>query len=559
MARSESHLLRTVIERVPLTVDGGRDNELSWRIVTSTNFVRLGVAIVLLGFFTGATDPRVVGERLPLVFSVAVIGYLSYAVLSVLLIRARAVSLETQVLLQLAIDIAVIITLMHASGGIRSGIGGLLVIFVGAAALAQRSQTPYFVPAVATLLLLAEQFASQVAGATDASDYTATGILGAILFAIPLFVGPLARRLSESEELARQRGDDLARLSELNRYIVQHLRESIVAVDGDDRVRLLNDSAASLLGTTQASAGEELASLSPRLAAEVRAWREADPDVPRPALAMDGPEGSRIDINIVPLASKDGGAPPILIFMEDTTILAERVQQSKLASLGRLSASIAHEIRNPVGAMSHAGQLLSETGGWSPSERRLIDIIISHSERVSDIIDNILQLSRRETSQREVFGLAEWLAGFAREFAQTLELNEGEIAILRSDPALRVLIDKSHLRQVLWNLCDNAVKYASDGGAVLVELRMGRVEGTGRPYLDVTDHGSGIEPELVSNIFEPFFTAQRGGTGLGLYISRELCELNGAALSYRPGDDGGSVFRIVFADPARWARGSSDT
>ncbi len=558
MARSESHLLRTVIERVPLAVEGGRDNELSWRIITSTNFVRLGVAIVLLGFFTGATDPRVVGERLPLVFSIAVIGYLSYAVLSVLLIRARAASLETQVLLQLFIDIAVIITLMHASGGIQSGIGGLLVIFVGAAALAQRSQTPYFVPAVVTLLLLAEQFASQVAGATDASDYTATGILGAILFAIPLFVGPLARRLSESEELARQRGDDLARLSELNRYIVQHLRESIVAVDGDDRVRLLNDSAASLLGTTQASAGEELTVLSPRLAAEVRTWRDAGPDGPRPALAMDGPEGSRIDINIVPLASTDGGPSPILIFMEDTTILAERVQQSKLASLGRLSASIAHEIRNPVGAMSHAGQLLSETGRWSPSERRLIDIILGHSERVSDIIDNILQLSRRETSQREAFLLAGWLDGFAREFAQTLELNEGEIAIPHPDPDLRVLIDTSHLRQVLWNLCDNAVKYASDGGAVLVELRMGRVEGTGRPYLDVADHGSGIEPALVSNIFEPFFTAQRGGTGLGLYISRELCELNGAALSYRPGDDGGSVFRIVFADPARWAPRSGD-
>jgi two-component system sensor histidine kinase PilS (NtrC family) len=229
-----------------------------------------------------------------------------------------------------------------------------------------------------------------------------------------------------------------------------------------------------------------------------------------------------------------------------------RVQQSKLASLGRLSASIAHEIRNPVGAKSHAGQLLAESLQLSGDEKRLTEIIRTHSERVSHIIDNVLQLSRRESSRPERFQLEPWLEDFAQEFSRTLELQEGELAAASVEQGLEVRMDPSHLRQVLWNLCDNAVKYASETGGILVELHAGRTQRTGQPFLEVLDQGHGVDPTTVDKIFEPFYTDRSGGTGLGLYISRELCELNRATLVYQGRDQGGSIFRIVFADPNRW-------
>ena len=228
-----------------------------------------------------------------------------------------------------------------------------------------------------------------------------------------------------------------------------------------------------------------------------------------------------------------------------------RVQQSKLASLGRLSASIAHEIRNPVGAMSHAGQLLAESEALTHDDLRLTEIIRTNSERVSHIIDNVLQLSRRESSRPELLALGPWLNEFANEFSRTLELREGEISVLGVPDDLAVRMDPSHLRQILWNLCDNAVKYASEAGGILVELQAGRTSQNGRPYLEVLDRGHGVDPATIDKIFEPFFTDKHGGTGLGLYISKELCELNRAVLSARPRTGGGSVFRIVFADPSR--------
>jgi two-component system sensor histidine kinase PilS (NtrC family) len=237
------------------------------------------------------------------------------------------------------------------------------------------------------------------------------------------------------------------------------------------------------------------------------------------------------------------------VFLEDTSVVSERVRQSKLAALGRLSASIAHEIRNPVGAMSHAGQLLSESPALTADDRQLTDIIAKNAMRVSQIIENVLQLSRRDTTRQERLELTSWIAGFLAEFRATLQLDEGAIALEPAAAGIEVHFDPSQLHQVLWNLCDNALKH---GAGATILLRAGRIASTGRPYLEVADRGAGIEPAYAERIFEPFFTNGSGGTGLGLFISRELCQTNGALLAYEPRTGGGSVFRIVFADPQRW-------
>jgi two-component system sensor histidine kinase PilS (NtrC family) len=532
---------------------GVDDTELTWRVLGTLNLFRLVVPVVLLVLFFAGADGRIFGERYPGLFAATAAGYLVFAAISGLAIRQRWVPALPQAIAQMFVDIAAVISLMHASGGIASGLGGLLIVFVGAGSLVLSRQLPAFFAALATLAILGEQFFSQIGGASDTGNYSAAGVLGAIIFAISLAAKPLARRIQVSEELARQRGVDLANLSELNEYIVQHLRESIVVLDSGDHIRLINASAAQLLGAPGASRGRRLEEISQTLAGFIDDWRKDLTQKSHLEFTMIAADNSaRITAHLAPLGKGDERNGPLLVFLEDASLMNARVQQSKLASLGRLSASIAHEIRNPVGAMSHAGQLLAESEALTEDDLRLTEIIRTHAERVSHIVDNVLQLSRRESSRPEQLLLKPWLQDFADEFMRTLELQEGELSVGEMPADLEVRMDPSHLRQVLWNLCDNAVKYASEAGGILVELQAGRMQRTGRPYLEVLDHGHGVDPGLVDKIFEPFFTDRKGGTGLGLYISRELCELNRATLVYQARATGGSIFRIVFADPSRW-------
>jgi two-component system sensor histidine kinase PilS (NtrC family) len=529
------------------------ESDLTWRVLGTLNVFRIVLAVILIGLFFAGDESRFFGDRYPTIFAATVAGYLVFAVITGFAIRGRWITAGPQILTQIPVDIAAIVILMHASGGISSGLGGLLVVFVGAGSLILPFRIPAFFAAIATLAVLGEQLFSQIGGVSDTSNFSAAGVLGAIIFAISLAARPLARRIQFSEALARQRGVDLANLSELNEYIVQHLRESIVVVDSDNRVRLINASAAHLLGAPPDCHGTNIGDASRDLAAYVTNWRR-DPDAgSHTDLTMNADEdSSRIKAHLAPLGKGEARNGPILVFLEDSSLMNARVQQSKLASLGRLSASIAHEIRNPVGAMSHAGQLLAESEALTTDDLRLTEIIRTHAERVSHIIDNILQLSRRESSQPERFELGPWLGDFAQEFTRTLELQERELSVTSVEPGLEIRMDPSHLRQVLWNLCDNAVKYASETGGILVELQAGRTGRTGQPFLEVLDQGHGVDEATADKIFEPFFTARSGGTGLGLYISRELCELNRATLVYKPRDTGGSIFRIVFSDPDRW-------
>jgi two-component system sensor histidine kinase PilS (NtrC family) len=227
-----------------------------------------------------------------------------------------------------------------------------------------------------------------------------------------------------------------------------------------------------------------------------------------------------------------------MIIIEDVTLYNQRLQQSKLASLGRLTASIAHEIRNPLGAISHAGQLLSENPHLSEQDQRLTQIIQTHSGRVNQIIDNILQLSRRTDSRREKVFLTPWLNNYLENF--TLEHADTFKLSTAAEP-LCAFIDPGHLRQIMDNLCQNALRYGKpEAGQIILHAFMFQQA----PCIEVIDNGSGISLEHRNHLFEPFFTTSSSGTGLGLYISRELAELNQAKLSYHLTDDNRSFFRL---------------
>ncbi|MEJ2299009.1 MAG: ATP-binding protein [Woeseiaceae bacterium] len=527
--------------------------ELGWRVLVTLNAFRLLISTALLLLFAIDSEPHFFGNTRPTLFAATAAGYLVFAILSAMSLRQQWVPRSVLATTQLIVDIIAIVLLMHASGGLDSGLGSLLVIFIGAGSLVMPISVSATLAAIATFALLGEQLYTQVTSVSITPNYRAAGVLSGIIFAIALAAQPLARRISASEALARQFGVDLKNLSELNEYIVQHLRESIAVLDTSNSIRLINSSAIRLLGAEEAPPGTRLADICAPLADFIDAWRNDVSVTSHPELTLvtEG-DNVRITAHLAPLGRDGQRAGPILMFLEDVSHMNERVQQSKLASLGRLSASIAHEIRNPVGAMSHAAQLLAESPGLTEDDQRLTEIIQTHSGRVSLIIDNVLQLSRRESSRPERLALKSWLDDFASEFARTLELQEGEFTIGDIPADLEVRMDRSHLRQIMWNLCDNAVKYASETGGICVEVQGGRLSGQDRPYIEVLDSGLGVDAATADKIFEPFFTARSGGTGLGLYISRELCELNRATLLYLDRPGGGSIFRIVFSDPDRW-------
>lgn len=522
---------------------------LNWRVLGILNLYRILVPLVLLGLYSLGGSRGIPVESPRLFFGVAIF-YLCFGLFSVVLVRRRLLTAHVQTVSQATIDITCLILLLHACGGVSSGLGLLLFVPVGSLAFLLPPRSALFLAAVTAIAVLLHTIWQQLTGHVDINVYATAGILGLVLFTIAASASVLATRMRESEDLVRQKDLDLANLAELSQYIVQHLRESILVVDAADRIRLINESAAEILGDMHAVPGALVGEVSPRLLYSLSTWRQAGQrqDAPSSFVAADG--ARVIQPHFAPLGGASPG--PTLIFLEDTSLMAERVQQSKLAALGRLSASIAHEIRNPVGAMSHAGQLLAESPNLRPDDRRLTDIIRNNSERVSTIINNVLQLSRREATKPTRLTLGDWLAEFLPEFSQTMQVPIEQIGVHAESDDLEVRFDPSHLHQVVWNLSDNAVKYGNARDEFKIEIKLGRLNPSLRPYLEVVDRGTGIEPSVVDRIFEPFFTGRKGGTGLGLFIARELCQLNRAVLLYRPRSGGGSIFRVVFSDPQRW-------
>jgi two-component system sensor histidine kinase PilS (NtrC family) len=526
--------------------------DLAWRVIGLVNLYRLLIPPSLYALYTFAGVESEFGSSRPELFLWTCVVYFAFGIAIVIGGRRLLPNLRATTFVHATVDAVAISLLMFSSGGAGSGLGILFVVPVGAMALLADSRDTFLLAALATLALLFQQIGAHVTGTAAPADYSSTGILGLIVFLVALLAWPVARRLRDTEATVRRQQVDLANMAQLSQYIIQHLRESIVVVDDENRIRLINESAAKMLGETRAYPGALLGEASPQLLYLLETWRarSASPAVPSHTFVADD-GGHVIQPHFASLGSSEPA--PVLVFLEDTELLAAKIQQSKLAGLGRLSASIAHEIRNPVGAMSHAAQLLAESASLSDEDKRLTEIVRANGDRVRQIIENVMAMARRENSRPERLILANWLAGFRDEFCATMQIPPARLAISSLLSDVEVQVDPSQLRQIVWNLCENAVKYGSqEADSNIIELRVGRLASTARPFLEVADRGPGIPAQHRERIFEPFFTGSERGTGLGLFLSRELAQTNGATLLYEPRTSGGSLFRIVFRDPERW-------
>ena len=543
-------------QRLPLRAP----TDLTWRVVGLVNLYRI---VIALGFGAVGLVPALrVSFAVPSanVLLLAAGAYLACALILAILPKRVWSNLRALTLIHASLDSLAVGATLWALGGVSSGLGILLVLPVGAMALLAEETDTYLLAAIATLVLLAQQILRINASEANNGDWVLSGVLGGVLFLVAMSVRPVAKRLRDNEALVKRQESDLVNLAQLSQHIVTHLRESMLVIDAQQRIRLLNDSAAQVLGTQTTAIGARLSEISPRLAELQTAWRSSTAINPAGEGTLAANDGARLLLPRFARLSADDTDGLVLIFLEDTGLLAEQVQQSKLAALGRLSASIAHEIRNPVGAMSHAGQLLAESPTLDGDDKRLTQIIRINADRISRLIENVLEFSRRGSSKPERLQLARWLVHFRNEFASTVQLRDEQLQVVPlgqedKGPAIdvEVRVDPVQLQQVVWNLCRNAMTHGCDAsGLVHIELRFGRLASNGRPYLEVADNGPGVATEDAERIFEPFFTRDRRGTGLGLFLARELAQTNGATLLYERRTGGGSLFRLVFSDPARW-------
>ncbi|MDV6347773.1 ATP-binding protein [Nitrosomonas sp. Is35] len=474
-------------------------------------------------------------------FLYAGIGHVLFSGLFMLLIRLRFPCFNRQLAIQVISDIAFFSLMLYASGGLQSGLGVLLLVSLAGAGLISRGRLALFFASIATISLLLQETYSLWTVDHYAAQYSQAGLLSMAYFAVAWLAHRLAKYTLASEQLAKERGIDLANMAQVNQLVIQDLHEGVLVVDQYGYIRQRNAYAERLFDLNVSADKAERLKLSdcmPELASRLTSW-QGDSSISFDLLRL-AHSNALVRTRFLPIQADSRNG--VVIFLEDMGRIQAQLQQLKLAALGRLTANIAHEIRNPLSAINHAAELLEEEQLESNTDPRLVRIICDNTRRLNKIVQDVLQLNRRNIAKPDLIDLHEFMGKFLEEFCHA-EKMDGNVFVLRNSNHHWISFDRDHLNQVLWNLCRNAWRHCcKQVGSVRIELSVAANENN--VCLDIVDDGPGIDPQQVKQIFEPFFTTAAGGTGLGLYIARELCETNQASLDYIEGSSGGH-FRII--------------
>lgn len=532
----------------PILLD---DTAYTWGPLNFLNLYRLLISGLFVTFyFTGTPFPQLAAHN-PNLFYGASGSYLIAALIFGIMIRLRKPDFNLQIHTQIFTDIIFTTLLMHSSGGVQSGLGTLIIISIAGGSIVIRGRHSLLFASVASLAVLYEVYYSELEGVYLTGNSLQAGILGVTFFTTAIITHFVARHIRESEALALERGVDLANMSQLTEHIIQRMQTGILVIDQHNRLRLINESAWHMLNMPSIVNNPYLAAVNEELNNTYTNWLNNN-DLASSPLQVS-PEYPNLLPRFAQLNQEKD--PATLIFLEDASAMSREAQQLQLAALGRLTASIAHEIRNPLGAISHAGQLLAESPNMDDADLRLTQIIADHSKRVNTIIENVMQLGRGNQSYPQLVELESYLDTFLNDFIAGNKTQREDFLIQTQQDDIKIHFDPSHLQQILTNLCENGIRHTDDNKEnkelYKIEFHAGISENNNRPYLDIIDHGTGIDAETAAHIFEPFYTTAETGTGLGLYISRELAECNQAHLTLLHSNEEGSCFRLTFSDPRR--------
>ena len=503
-----------------------------WSALRLLNNYRLFLLVAFAAVFYLSDSETVLGQRDPLLFKYTHLLYLLLALISGTAIALRKPDMEVQFYLQSYLDILCLATLMYASGGISSGLGILLVVQLAVIGHCAKGRYAALFAAMTTSILLSQElYARSVYGAEEA-NLTQTALVCVILFFVSFLTSVVLPEHLDGQS-ARARPLSVKEIADLNSQIIAVLESGLLFVDTRDKVQLANETALDLLDAPRANLPVALHLLSQPLADALHEWQEKPTSGNRPFSSESN------HLELLP-GFAHLGTHGTLIKLEDHRVIKQQVQQLKLASLGRLSASIAHEIRNPLGAISNAVQLLGESDQLSRSDSRLIDIAESHTQRINRIIEDVMLLSRRQSAKTEMVDLAAQLQAFKTQFILQNSLHEDALTLPVSAPGY-VWFDPLHLDQILWNLCSNSIVH-NPADEARISISCSHLY-AGSVFIEIADNGPGISAADQLNIFEPFYTTEPSGTGLGLFIIQELCELNHASIEYVPQQEG-ACFRI---------------
>ncbi len=508
----------------------------TWRPLRILNIYRVLVVLSLTSFFfilflNGSYEVN----NFQLFFGAAY----TYCFISVafgLMVIKRCPRFRIQLFSQLLVDVFFLSLLIFAKGKVDSTLGVLLVISVAGSSILLSRRMAVAGAALAAISILSAQTYMLLYGNADIGDYSSAGALGIVVFIAALSANSVARHAKEFEMLAQKRGKDIISLEQLNDYIVQKLQSGVLALNSDLTIRLINSAAEKMVGDKVVLSGMQLGDALPQIAAELDIWLATGKEYNQLVKLQGGSA-------LISFEKINGGI--ILVFLDDHEKLSRQVQEEKLASLGKLTASIAHEIRNPLGAISHAGQLLAESPDLADQDKRLTEIIHDHSERLNTIIKSILHLSRKRDAVKAEVDLDEWLDKFAYDFSIEKYIDVKQLQISLEDSQIVVETELSAFEQVMWNLCTNALLHSTaKEGQPKITIKGYEIDS--RVYIDVINVGAKIQDKHLDRIFEPFFTTSSLGTGLGLYLCKELCNNNEIEISYVKDYDCGTCFRLVF-------------
>lgn len=539
-----------------------------WRTLEYLALIRVLIVSTLVLVLAAIGPPLVEGAAsgAPRLMPVGLVYFLFAAVLAILALFART-NFAVQLGGQLAIDLIMISMLLVLSGGVRGGMMIFYLLPLAGAALLLPTIAAFFICSLAVLVLLIDSLLRGLQPGVQDTVVFQAGLYGAALFAITGLLSLLSARLAVQERLAIRRGRDLENQLEINRLVIAQMDQGVLVIDAQTRVRANNRAARVLLALhpeTQFT-GRQLSEY-PHMLPLAEAFTQW--------LHDENPRGSWFDAVLPQSAENADEHPPeelrlrarfarptsdtndeFVIFLEDVRAIEQRAQQLKLAGMGRLTASIAHEIRNPLAAISHAGQLLDEEAD-EQLQRRLVTIVRENTLRLNRLVEDVLRVARREPPLGDAIDLRGFVTEWLEEFERDRGLAAGRVRT-EVTGSIVVKFERSHLRQILVNLVDNALRYAtSAAGAVQVVGELAIDEG-GRPQLWVFDDGAGVAADARAALFEPFYTTHTRGTGLGLYIAREFALANGSDLAYaaRRDLDGSSREGFVI----RFARTSPGT
>lgn len=513
---------------------------LQARAIRIINVFRLLLSLIFVVVYAFADKLNLSGgSDNPSLFLSLAIAYVLFSISLLVITPLKSSAVIFFHPVQIVIDILFIIMMMYAAGGIQSGLGLLLIVTIVTASMVSNGRLAIFYAAVATIGLLLEQSYRIVEWGLSISSYTQSVMLSLSCFATAWLAYSLAKRILQSEALASSRGVDLENLAQVNALITQQMQDGVLVVDEHLNIRHHNSQAMLLLALEKNSANDlGLRDHAPAIANLLLYWIDGNDEHKNLIIPVNNRE---LNLRIEPI-NQENRKLGAVIFIQDWSKIQAAAQQAKLAALGRLTANIAHEIRNPLSAISHANQLLQEEENLSKANTRILEIIEDNIQRINQIIKDVLELNRRDRTHQEKILLSQFIIDFHTQFCSIEKIPATHFTLELCPAQDMILFDRRHLTQILWNLCKNAWEHGrKEVGSLHLHCTKTIKSASNTKaglHIEVIDDGAGITEQDRSKLFEPFYTTKTTGNGLGLYISRELAEANNAQLNFQSLDRG---------------------